>query len=187
MLTKAPASAHVRGVAARSIARLIERGTPAEKIKGVWHVNADVADDWIEQHASRSAHRTKGPRLKRESPNSNATADDDQAVPANNPGELEDASSPDGDLQAVNRPIRHLDGIRDVFIETLSTAASSTPGRSAAGFARAGSSSRWVSIVQTPWIHVFPYWYSYIAVGYFLGFAYFCVILSRALPNPAAM
>ncbi len=34
------------------------------------------------------------------------------------------------------------------------------------------------------WIHVFPHWYSYIAVGYFLGFAYFCVVLSRALPNP---
>lgn len=104
LLLKAPAYARLMGVDPRSITRLIvERGLPAKKVKGVWHVRPAEADAWIEQYAPRIADRLLvAPKVRRPPRRG-------QAQPA----------TLNGHDVAIDRHIRRLDVILEAFVETM--------------------------------------------------------------------
>ncbi|MEE9609515.1 MAG: hypothetical protein V3U03_17395 [Myxococcota bacterium] len=118
MKVKTAAYARMMGCTSRSIVRMIERGLPARKKGGVYQVDVDQADRWIEEHAPRVWNRTnrssraKSPRSRA----SSARGPGRRGRPAAAPPA---AASSNGDLGSQDSRLRRLDAVLGRFIEHL--------------------------------------------------------------------
>lgn len=107
-LIKAITYGRLKKLDPRYVRRLIQqKGLPAEKKSGVWHVNPAAADEWLDEHCPRLAGQGPSPKARAKGPRGGPRVEDPAPLFS------------EGKSEGIDQHIIRLDRILGGFIGTL--------------------------------------------------------------------